>query len=564
MHNTSRLLPWSASAFALFGLLCGGPAQGQPLQRKVLIIGIDGTMPAALAVARTPNLNALRSNGCFSARAVTHPVTHSAACWTAMFTGVWGDKNGVNDPNNGFNGTRFDLYPNFFRRLENANSNWNTAAHTRWEPLKTALTGCDVVTNFSSDAAMVNATCLRLTNANPDVFYCILLDVDSAGHAYGWGPTVTNYVSAIETADTQVGQILGALTNRVTYVNEDWLVIVLSDHGQHDDTIENSRMTFHLVWNRAAARGTMWPSPAIVDVCANVLTHMGVPLDAAWDLDARLEGYPLPPVRYGTNLIFNGDAESNSGTNNYAIRDDNQNIDRGIAWWFDAEPMTLGNYGAHPNFPPGTSPGPADRGRNFFLGGSCPNSNAVMSQRIDISALACDIARPGVDYELSGFLGGAGTNTASATLVVRFLDVTNAALSTNRIGPVTVTDRGGVTGLLERRATGRLPAGTHFVEFILSMTAPQRTNDASADNLSFVLRPVPLPPLSLRPWVSGADLLVEFESCCGRLYGLERTSDFERWTTLSAGIPGTGARLILIDTNRPPTQAFYRVSWREP
>lgn len=539
-----------------------GPAAG--LQPKVLIVGIDGTMPSALAVARTPNLDALRSNGCFSARALTHPVTHSAACWTSMFTGVWGDKHGVNDPNNNFYSPRFDLYPNFFHRLERHNSNWNTVAFTRWEPLKAALGGCDVVTNFGSDAALVTAACQWLTNGNPDVFYCILLDVDTAGHNHGWGPTVTNYVKAIETADARLGQIMGALTNRPTYAQEDWLVIVLSDHGKHDDTVENSRVTFHLVWNRAAARGIMWPSPAIVDVCATVLTHMAVAIDPAWDLDARVEGFPLPPARYGTNLLFNGDAEFNSGTNNYYILDDNQRIDRGVAWWFDAEPITLGVYGSHPNFPTPTSPGPTNRGRNFFLGGWCPNSNAVMSQRIDLSNLACDIDQLGVDYALSGYLGGAGTNAAAATLTARFLDAHDRLLGTNQIGPVTAADRGGVTALLERRASGRLPTGTRFVEFVLAMRAPQRTNDASADNLSFVLSPAPAPPLVLQPRLVGQQFQVELPSRCQRLYCLERTTDWRSWTMVVSNLVGTGGRLVLTDTNRPPGQAFYRVHYRDP
>src|SRR3954465_10165893 len=98
-------------------------ANAVALTNKVLIIGIDGTMTSALAVARTPNLDALRSNGCFSVRSVTHPVTHSAACWSSMFTGVWGDKHGVNDPGNSFAGNQFAAYPSFFKRIEAANSN---------------------------------------------------------------------------------------------------------------------------------------------------------------------------------------------------------------------------------------------------------------------------------------------------------------------------------------------------------------------------------------------------------------------------------------------------------
>ena len=112
---------------------------------------------------------------------MTHPVTHSAACWSSFFTGVWGDKHGVNDPGNSFAGNQFARYPSFLRRLEMVNSNLNTVAFTRWADLRNVLGGVDAVTNFSSDATLTTATCSLLTNGDPDVFYTILLDVDSRG-----------------------------------------------------------------------------------------------------------------------------------------------------------------------------------------------------------------------------------------------------------------------------------------------------------------------------------------------------------------------------------------------
>src|SRR6185503_12841036 len=106
----------------VLAIVVGVTTQSRALTNKVLIIGIDGTMPSALAVARTPNLDALKSNGCHSVRVVSHPVTHSAASWSSLFTGVWGDKHGVNDPGNSFAGNHFAAYPSFYARLEAANS----------------------------------------------------------------------------------------------------------------------------------------------------------------------------------------------------------------------------------------------------------------------------------------------------------------------------------------------------------------------------------------------------------------------------------------------------------
>ena len=62
-------MKWLIFAFVFW--LAFGP-DTTALTNKVLIIGIDGTMPSAVAVARTPNLDALKSNGCHSVRVVTH------------------------------------------------------------------------------------------------------------------------------------------------------------------------------------------------------------------------------------------------------------------------------------------------------------------------------------------------------------------------------------------------------------------------------------------------------------------------------------------------------------
>ena len=507
-------------------------------------------MPSALAVANTPILDALKRDGAFSDQAITHPVTHTAACWSSMFTGVWGDKHGVNDPGNSFSGNRFDVYPNFMRRLETVLTDVSTVAFLRWAPLSTALAGTDLVQVYSSDAAIVTAACDLLTNANPDVFYTILVDVDTAGHNFGWGPAVTNYVRAIETADSRIGQIISALTSRTTYGQEDWLVIVLSDHGEHDSTLERSRLTFHLVWGPGAARDMIYPIPSIVDVCATVLAHMGVTPDPAWKLDARVEGLPLPAAGYGTNLIFNGDAEFNSGTDNYTP-------DRGIAWWWDHQGVTLGIYGAHPNFPPPSSPGPLNRGANFFLGAASPT---LVSQMIDLSGFSADIDDPGVNYVLSGWFGGFGAENDSASLAAHFLDGAGMALGSVEVGGVTATERGGVTGLLERTCGGTLPLGTRRVEFVMSFQASSGANDGSADNLSFVLSQEDDPPFSiLSVCQTSQGFGVEFESRSNRQYALERSEDLARWELITPFAGGTAASMSVTDTHPPPSRAFYRV-----
>ncbi len=550
-----RWLPTKICLLAL-ALLPGAATPVTALTNKVLMIGIDGTMPSALAVARTPNLDALKSNGCHSVRVVSHPTTHSAAAWSSFFTGVWGDKHKVNDPGNSFTGNQFTNYPSFFKRIEAANSNLNTLAFARWAPMLTAVPDADVRLPFANDTAVTDETCRRLTNSNPDVFWMLLLGVDDAGHASGWGPTVSNYVRAIEIADGRVGQIINALTNRATYADENWLVIVQTDHGEHDHPDpERSRIVFTIISGPAAARGVMWPAPSIVDVCPTVLTHIGVPIQPAWNLDGRIEGFPLPPTRYGSNLIFNGDAEGNSGTNNYTTN-------RGVAWWFDVASTSLGMYGSNASFPSAASPGPANRSANFFLGGT---TNGTITQRIAIGDIAADVDFPGVRYTLSGWFGGAGAQEDSASLTASFLNAAGAVITSNTVGHVTAADRGNLTSLLARSTNGTLPPGTRFVEFALTHRVVTGVNDASADNLSFVLTPENDPPffiLGHGPAANG--WRVQITTVSNRLYTLERSVNLAAWTAVTPPAPGAGRPLTLTDTNAPAGQAFYRVVCRRP
>ncbi|HZO84359.1 MAG TPA: alkaline phosphatase family protein, partial [Verrucomicrobiae bacterium] len=451
---------------------------------------------------------------------------------------------------------QFATYPSFYKRIEAANSNFNTLAFARWAPMLTAVPDADVRLSFDSDAAVTAETCRRLTNSNPDVFWMLLLDVDGAGHSSGWGPAVSNYVRAIETADGRVGQIINALTNRTTYAQEDWLVIVTTDHGEHDHPDpERSRITFVINSGPSAARGVIWPAPSTVDVCATVLAHMKVPLNPAWNLDGRISGLPLPPTRFGTNLIFNGDAESISGTNAYATN-------RGIAWWFDVSSTTLGVYGSNTNFPNSTSPGPLDRGANFFLGGT---AHGYLLQRILVADIAADVDGVGVDYALSGWFGGARGEGDTAALTASFLNAGGTIINSATIGNVTAAERAGMTGLLPRSTNATLPAGTRYVEFMLTNRVVSGMNDGSADNLSFVLTPKSDPPFRLTSYGTVTNgWRVQFATITNRLYNLDRSTNLAAWSEVTPPLPGTGAAITLTDTNLPAGQAFYRVRCRRP
>lgn len=185
-------------------------------------------------------------------------------------------------------------------------------------------------------------------------------------------------------------------------------------------------------------------------------------------------------VPFDTNLIVNGDAESDIGGNGFSII--------APAGWTTTGNFTVVKYDSSGGFPLSSSPGPIDRGNNFFAGGPS-NSFSSALQTIDISSSAADIDTGLVTFLLEGFLGGFASQNDQATVTAAtFLSGGGATLGSASIGPVTATDRGNITGLLFQTTSGFIPVATREIQIIIEMTrAAGSYNDGYADNLSLKL-----------------------------------------------------------------------------
>jgi hypothetical protein len=76
-----------------------------------------------------------------------------------------------------------------------------------------------------------NAAVTQLANPNLDALFVYFDAVDLAGHSTGFNPNNPSYISAIENVDGHIGGILNALYSRPNYANEDWLILITTDHG---------------------------------------------------------------------------------------------------------------------------------------------------------------------------------------------------------------------------------------------------------------------------------------------------------------------------------------------
>lgn len=298
-----RILDW-LPALVLWCGACGGAAadHGEP---KVLLIGLDGVRVDMLQRADTPMLDALAAAGFFSGQVRTADPTVSGPCWSSMLTGVWPEKHGV--LGNEFGDNRYHDYPDFLTRLEMVDPALSTYAVVDWPPLGSTRSGgpllspridrVDMIDGDSlgyrrADSLSVEAAIRALAEPELDAAFVYLGDIDVVGH--GGGTLVPAYRAAIEWADSRVGMLVDAVRRRPTFVREDWLVIVSTDHGQTDagghggeSVVER---TIFLVVSGSAADATGAPNVSIVDIAATALSHLGVSIDSAWELDGRPVG----------------------------------------------------------------------------------------------------------------------------------------------------------------------------------------------------------------------------------------------------------------------------------
>jgi len=204
-------------------------------KRKVLMIGIDGTRADALQAANTPNIDSLIATGAYTFDSWHTGITVSGPSWSSIFTGVNYMKHGVTD--NSYSGSHFDQYHEFPKLAKEYKPNLYAAEVIEWAPLVDNVPNqydgynSRIKVPDGSTTPTGSTAVTQLLNSNMDVLTVYFDAVDLAGHANGFSPNNPSYITAIQSVDAQIGNIITALHNRPNYANEDWLILVTTDHG---------------------------------------------------------------------------------------------------------------------------------------------------------------------------------------------------------------------------------------------------------------------------------------------------------------------------------------------
>jgi hypothetical protein len=192
----------------------------------------------------------------------------------------------------------------------------------------------------------------------------------------------------------------------------------------------------------------------------------------------------------GPNLILNPGAEDGDGS----ISGGELEV---IPHWINPNDssFTVVQYNADNGGPTIASPGPLDRGSNYFSGGP-ENAESSITQRIDLSFAAALIYQGNVGFTLSGWLGGYASQDDHTLLSASWFDADGAqAGETVTLDTVFAAERNSVTGLAFHTLSGLVPQYATQVMITLDMIRTEGSyNDASADNLSFTLTDGVAPP----------------------------------------------------------------------
>ncbi len=292
--------------FGLLFVLMGVNGWGN--EKKSLVIMLDGLRADTLYSAPTPNINALmngswdkdyRCTWCYQAHTNLDAPPSSATNHVAIATGVTATKNNVFQ-NGKIKEGKYTQYPTYLARLKKYDSKIVTAWLYNWQEDADLVTESNFQLgsptdgqagdNYLIDQAILimNGSMSAMEGAKKTKWIpgtdidCMMLYLDSMdifGHGFNFSVFEDTYYNKMIEYDKRLGELFTAVKNRPNFKNENWQIIIVSDHGGYLRShgivgCENCYTIPIIVIGKDIKPGRMLGQPQNCDVAAFAMKHI--------------------------------------------------------------------------------------------------------------------------------------------------------------------------------------------------------------------------------------------------------------------------------------------------
>jgi len=284
------------------------------ITRKVLMINIDGAVGKIVEQqeqeGKLTNIASILPHSKYAWNGLsTYSDTSNTTgeedpvTWASLMTGVVNVKHKITDnlyiPNVSLNPDDEDAdisvnyFPTLLYRIKEHDSYMHTLCVTPWRNLNERfLSDAYKTITSESDEATKDTVAYSLKNEDYDFSLASFKGVLEAGKQNGFSADNPDYVSALNTIDGYIGELLQAIKLRETYDREDWLVVITSNdggspNGSYGGSSDEERNTFTLFYypnfSEVELHGTMIVSPTFNGEVKGVASDYAQKYSLGWN-----------------------------------------------------------------------------------------------------------------------------------------------------------------------------------------------------------------------------------------------------------------------------------------